>query len=195
MTPPARRAPSPAVYDRLLESAATLTSEQGWSEVTMAKLADDVGVSRQTVYNSVGGKQDLAEALVLRELARFLDVVDTELGRGDDIVEAIRRTAERVYELAAENPLLKSTLSASHGKDSDELLPLLTTRSEPLMAAAQTTVGRHLDRFALPLDAHQQRVAVETVVRVVLSNVMQPTAAPDQAAADLAWIAQRVLQH
>ena len=54
--------------DRLVTAAARFTAANGWAELTMAKLADLVGVSRQTVYNEIGGKPQLAEAMVLREL-------------------------------------------------------------------------------------------------------------------------------
>ena len=191
--PSLRRPPAPVVYDRLLDEAAELLIEAGWSGVTMARLADRVGVSRQTVYNTVGGKQDLAEALVMRELASFLALVDHELGRGDDLVEAIRHTAEQVFRAAADNPLLRYTLSATHGKDADELLPLLTTQSEPLLVAATEAVMAHVPRFEPDMTDDETRIAVGTVVRLVLSHVMQPTGTPEEAAADLAWIARRVL--
>ena len=41
----------------------------------MARLADAVGVSRQTVYNEAGSKPLLARAMILRELERFLGLV------------------------------------------------------------------------------------------------------------------------
>lgn len=191
--PSLRRPPAPLVYDRLLDEAALLLNESGWAGVTMARLAERVGVSRQTVYNSVGGKQDLAEALVMRELASFLAVVDDELGQGDDLVDAIRRTALQVFRAAEQNPLLRYTLSATHGKDADELLPLLTTQSQPLLTAAMEAVNRHVPRFELPLSQEETRVGVETVVRLVLSHVMQPLSSSEKAADDLAWIASQVL--
>ena len=60
--------------DRMLAAAARFTAEHGWGALTMGKLADLVGVSRQTVYNELGGKPQLAEAMVLRELELFLEL-------------------------------------------------------------------------------------------------------------------------
>ena len=62
--------------ERVVDAAVRLTGEVGWSQVTMARLAEVVGVSRQTVYNEVGTKQALAEAMVLAELDRFLERVN-----------------------------------------------------------------------------------------------------------------------
>ena len=64
--------PPLTMRERVLEAAVTLTTEVGWAQVTMARLADVVGVSRQTVYNEIGSKPRLAEAMILRELERFL---------------------------------------------------------------------------------------------------------------------------
>jgi AcrR family transcriptional regulator len=62
--------------ERVVAAASALTLEAGWAGLTMGKLADRVGVSRQTVYNEVGSKPQLAEEMVLAELAKFLAVVD-----------------------------------------------------------------------------------------------------------------------
>ncbi len=61
-------APPTTMHERVVDAAVRLTAETGWSQVTMAKLADEVGVSRQTVYNEIGTKSGLAEAMILREL-------------------------------------------------------------------------------------------------------------------------------
>jgi AcrR family transcriptional regulator len=76
-TPSARPGrPASALRERVVRAAVELTAEVGWSRVTMAVLADHVGVSRQTVYNEMGTKAGLAEAMILHELERFLAVVD-----------------------------------------------------------------------------------------------------------------------
>src|SRR3546814_6214954 len=62
--------------DRIIDGASTLTTEHGWAWVTMSKVAEHVGVSRQTVYNELGNQSALAEARILEELARFLDLVN-----------------------------------------------------------------------------------------------------------------------
>src|SRR5690348_16645989 len=101
-------APAP-IRERLLTAATRFTSEHGWASLTMAKLADLVGVSRQTVYNEVGGKQELAEAMVMRELEIFLGHVDEAfLAHPDDVVDAIEAAAYRVLDLARNDPLLNA---------------------------------------------------------------------------------------
>ncbi len=117
----------PTTRERVVDAAVRLTAQIGWSQVTMARLAQEVGVSRQTVYNEVGTKPGLAEAMILRELDRFLGVVNEAFdAHPDDLVGAIRASAQRVLEHATGNDLLHAVVSATHGADT-ELLPLLTT--------------------------------------------------------------------
>ncbi|MGI9156646.1 MAG: TetR family transcriptional regulator [Marmoricola sp.] len=189
-TPGARQRPLRA---RLIETAAELTGNEGWSAVTMARLADLVGVSRQTVYNEVGGKSALAEAMVLHELTRFLGRVDDAFDSGTDLVESVRVAARGVLEMARTNPLLRVIVSASQGAGT-ELLPLLTTHSEAVLEAATGVIRGHLTRFELGIDPQQLEVGIDMVVRLVLSHVMQPRSSPARTADDIAWIAGRVLR-
>ncbi|HET8560419.1 MAG TPA: TetR family transcriptional regulator [Marmoricola sp.] len=183
--------------DRLLAAAADFTTQHGWSQLTMGGLAGLVGVSRQTVYNELGSKPELAEAMVLRELEHFLRVVDSAFEdhpppRTGELAAAIGAAAERVLRLAEESPLLHAVLSSSQGAESD-LLPLLTTHSEPLLAAAGATIREHVERYDTGLDAHRLEVLIDMVVRLVLSHVMNPSDAPSETARAIAWIAGRVL--
>lgn len=187
------RAPA-GIRDRLINEAWQITCDTGWSDVTMAKLGGRVGVSRQTVYNELGSKPALGRALVLRELERFLAVVSAELDRHDDVVEAIRSASEQLLVMARENPLLRAVLSSAHG-GTNELLPLLTTQSEAVIQAATTVIADRIPaRFpGLGLTQQELEVALDTIVRLVLSQVMQPGKPPAETARDVAWIAGRVL--
>ena len=179
--------------ERIVAAAVETTLARGWSQVTMARLAEQVGVSRQTVYNEVGGKPALAEAMVLGELERFLSIVsDAFDAHPTDLVAAIEAATSGVLRLARGNDLLRAVVSATHGADT-ELLPLLTTHAESLLESAKLVVAERVRTYDVPLDAHLDP-AIDMVVRVVLSHVMQPSASPEQTASDLAWLASRVLR-
>ena len=160
----------------------------------MGRLAEVVGVSRQTIYNEVGSKPALAEAMILDELRRFLDVVESAFAaHPDDLVAAIREAVRSVLEHARGNALLHAVVSATHGTDT-ELLPLLTTHSGELLQTARTVVLKHVRQYAVDVDADRLDAAVDTVVRVVLSHVMQPSGDPEETADAIGWIADRVLR-
>jgi AcrR family transcriptional regulator len=158
----------------------------------MARLAERVGVSRQTVYNEIGTKPALAEAMILGDLARFLAVVDEAFATHDRLVPAIEAAATGVLEFAQDNKLLHAVVSATHGADT-ELLPLLTTHAESLMASAKLVITGHVEPFGLDLTPDELDAAIDMVVRVVLSHVMQPSASPGETGAGIAWIARRVI--
>jgi len=189
------------VRERLVAAAAQITTESGWASVTMGKVAARAGFSRQTVYNELGSKPALGQAMVMRELERFLAAVEEELDSHDDLVEAIRSAAERILRMARANPLLDAVLASAHGvtrgeRGSDnELLPFLTTDAAPLISAAAAVIAERLpERFPdTGLDEREAQVAIDSVVRLVLSHVMQPGDDPASTADSIAWIVARVL--
>ena len=191
-----------SMRERLVEAASQLTCDTGWAGVTMAKVAARAGVSRQTVYNELGTKPELGQAMVLRELERFLAVVTEELEAYDDLVAAIRAAAHRILLMADQNPLLHAVLTSAHGVTSGaggantELLPFLTTDAAPLIEAAKAVIIDMVPaRFPdLGLAGRQLDAAVDAIVRLVLSHVMQPAESPDRTADDLAWIVGQVLR-
>jgi AcrR family transcriptional regulator len=185
---------APTTRERIVEAAVVMTTESGWSAVTRGGLAERVGVSRQTVYNELGSKEGLAEAVILRELARFLAVVEDAFdAHPDALVDAIRAATYGVLELARDNRLLHAVVSATHGADT-ELLPLLTTHAESLLGVAKAVVTERVTPYDLGLDGPQLDVAIDVVVRVVLSHVMQPSGSPAETADGIAWLAGRALR-
>ena len=191
MTSPVAAKP---LRERMVAAAVDLTTAHGWSHVTMARLADVVGVSRQTVYNEIGTKNALAEAMILAELERFLGVVDRAFDQHpDDLPEAIRAAAEAVLELAQDNRLLHAVVSATHGADT-ELLPLLTTHGGTLLGTAKLVIEQRVASYDVALDPALLGAAIDMVVRTVLSHIMQPSASPAETAADIAWLAGRALR-
>ena len=179
----------------LLDNAADLLAGPGWGAVTMAELGSRVGVSRQTVYNEVGSKPELAQALVLRELERLLAAVVAELEGSDDIVDGLEAAALAALRLGRDNVLLKAIVASAHGGDVG-LLPLVTISAEPLLQRATTVVRAVVlqQHGGLGLSPARLGVAIDTVVRLVLSHVMQPAGTPEGTAVDIAWVARRVLE-
>jgi AcrR family transcriptional regulator len=161
--------------------------------VTMAHLADVVGVSRQTVYNEVGTKRDLAEAMVNEELVAFLAVVESAFHRHPtDPFAAVDDAISGVVVFAQGNPLLQAIVRATPGTQTD-LLPLLTTNSEHLMAAATAVLAGCLARYPDRIDVAAKAGELDAIIRLVLSHITQPGAAPDRTAQHLGTIARMLL--
>ena len=107
--------------------------------------------------------------------------------------DAIAKSVRDVLTYARANTLLHAVVSATHGADT-ELLPLLTTHSESLLSAAKVVVRDRVLDYDLPMSDERLDAAIDAVVRVVLSHVMQPSGSPEETAEDIAWIASRVLR-
>ncbi|GAB2488254.1 TetR/AcrR family transcriptional regulator [Promicromonospora xylanilytica] len=178
---------------RIIAAAVRLTCADGWSKVTMGRLATDAGVSRQTVYNAVGSRDDLAEAMVLTESAKFIfEIVEGFDNHPDDLLSAIHEAVENTLVLAQGNALLRAVVSATHGADT-ELLPLLTTHSEPLLGTLLVVVQDRVDQYEIDLEPERVTAVIDIVVRSALSHVMQPTATPRETADSITWLVARVL--
>ena len=184
---------STTTRQRILDSAVELVAETGWSSITMAGLADRAGVSRQTVYNEIGTKQELADAVVLDELGRFLAVVELGFGRHPrDLRAALRTAVEGVLSRAADSALLRAIVTATSGGDT-ELLPPLTTRASSLIEAASAVVDARISAYDVSADARTRATVVDLLVRTVLSHVMQPSGSPRSTATRLADVVSAAL--
>lgn len=177
----------------IITAAIELTAKEGWAAVTMNRLAEIVGVSRRTVYNELGSKTTLAEAMISHELDRFLAVVRDAFDRHpEDLVEAIYDAVRSVLEFANGNILLRAIASATHGADT-ELLPLLTTQAGSLLTEAKAMLASRVEPYRTPLSGEQVTALIDVVVRTVLSHIMQPSDTPARTADAIAWMAARLL--
>jgi len=178
---------------QIVAAAVELTRGSGWSSVTMARLAGIVGVSRQTVYNEIGSKPALAEAMVLDELARFLSVVERAFDQHPgDLLESIDGAVRGVLGLAQDSVLLRAIVSATQGADT-ELLPPFTTQSGSLLTAAKSVLAERLASFPVSLEPHRLTTVIDAIVRVVLSHIMAPSGTPDTAAEEITWLSSRLM--
>lgn len=191
------RAVSPPLRERLLDAAKRIIEQSGWASVTMGKLAAAVGVSRQTVHTEVGTKHSLAESLVLRELDEFLAFVRERLASETDLVEGVRSACRGILEQAETNLLLRTVLGSikSETDTDDELLKLLTIESGMIVDGAVQAVRDAVDSYYSdhPFSEDELTMAVEAIVRLVLSHVVRPSKPPAEAADDIARLVELAL--
>jgi AcrR family transcriptional regulator len=184
----------PTTGQRIIDAAVELITDSGWASITMSSLAVHAGVSRQTVYNEIGTKADLADAVVLDELGRFLAVVERGFDEHPrDLQAALRAAVLAVLERAGESALLRAIVTATTGADT-ELLPPLTTRSSSLIDTATVVVGARLDRYDVTGGAARRGAVVDVLVRAVLSHVMQPSGDPRRTATGIASVITTALR-
>jgi AcrR family transcriptional regulator len=158
---------------RLLDAADELLRDRGWASVTMADIARGAGVSRQTLYNEFGSRQEFAQAYVLREVDTFLGAVERAVAAHPDHPRRALAAAFDVFlTAAADDPLVRTIVS---GDGSDGLLALVTTHGGPVLESATERLAGFLaaawPRLALS-DAH---LLAESVVRLAISHAALPS--------------------
>lgn len=174
--------------EQLLSAATDLLAERGYARLRMADVAAAVGVSRQTVYNEFGTKAGLAQAVALRTMAEFADGIQHRLDSAGDVVAGIHDAVAFTVEHARENRLVAAAVGTETGQD---LLPLLTTRGEPVLRVATELVGTFL-RDRLPALAEPEAVA-ETVSRLVLSYLVLPAPPMETVATRVSAVASALI--
>jgi AcrR family transcriptional regulator len=181
--------------ERVLDVTAEMICAGGWPSVTMGQVAARVGVSRQSVYNEIGGKTELGEAVIARETDRVLAGVAERLqAHGADATTGIPEAAGYVLHTSADNPLIKAILLGAHGGDSS-LLPLLAIRPELVLGRAVAGVREQARTLygGLPLPGETIDQLSEVVVRLTLSHLMQPTGPIEQAVAQIRALVELAL--
>ena len=129
--------------ESVLDAVGGLLADDTWSGVTMGEVASAAGVSRQTVYNTFGGRDELAQAYLLRESERFLDAVDEAIrANAGDAREALRSAAGLFLSLASSHPMIRAVASG----DNDDLVALATTRGGLLLTTMTARLADRIER-------------------------------------------------
>ena len=178
-----------------LDAARQVVLDRGWSAVRMGAIAAAIGVSRASVHAEFGTKDDLGQALVMRETAVFFDEMRERLNRHPgDLPNAVQAAVAYILEATGGNPLLQTILTRAPVDGDTSLLPLLTTRGEPLMTQAVQMVEDWVSEQWPGLPDGDVRLMAESVARIGFSHIVTPTAATADIARDLALVACRCLR-
>ncbi|WP_150239192.1 TetR/AcrR family transcriptional regulator [Nocardiopsis quinghaiensis] len=170
------RAEGASARERLMDAAYAEVVSGGWAGRRMADIAAVAQVSRQTLYNVFGSKEGLLQAVVVREVNALLDRVVRLLEEGGDPPHAVSRATRLVLLSARDNPLLRAVVTGDHG-----LLPVLTTRSEPLLEVLGERITALLGRHDPGLADSAAEAAADVALRLTVSYSLQPID-PDEAA-------------
>lgn len=178
-----------------LDATREVVLEKGWAAVRMGAIATAIGISRQSLHAEFGTKDDLGNALVMRETAQFFNGLQDRLAaHPGNLARAVSEAAEYMVSVARGNPLLETILTRAPAGGDVSLLSLLTVRGAPLLDSGAAVFGDWVTAQWPKADPADVRVMVESVVRLVLSHVLTPTKTPAEVGADLALVACRCLR-
>ena len=173
--------------DTVLDAVGELLVDRNWPDVTLAQVAERAGVSRQTLYNSFGSRQELAEAYVRREADRFLVAVEVAVrSNAPDARGALTAAAEIFLTAAETHPVIRAV--ARGEASGDEILPLLTTRGRPLVSDVTGRLAALMLENWPELERTDAELVADCLVRMAISHAALPAAAPATTAQALARI-------
>jgi AcrR family transcriptional regulator len=104
MSEPGRRSrtPSAEVERELLAAAETVLVRDGPGGLTVRAVAAEAGIAPMGVYNRLGGKDGLVDALLIKGFDRLRAAI--EAGREPDMLARLRSCGRRYREFALTNP-------------------------------------------------------------------------------------------
>src|SRR5436305_15100248 len=103
---PESETPDDAMSERVLDAALSLMAASGARHLTMDDVAARAGVGRMTVYRRFGGRQQLLDALAVRECRRCLAQIAAALDPDKPIEERATELFVATLRVIREHPML-----------------------------------------------------------------------------------------
>lgn len=151
-----------------------------WSEITMADIATGAGVSRQTLYNEFGNRNEFGFAFVIHEAERFMDDVEKAvLEHTDDPRAAVLAALEHFLSTAGADPLIRILLSDD---GTGGMLPFVTTRGLPVVQWATARLVAVIEEGWPEAPEEDVKTLAESLVRLAISYVTTPGESAEEAA-------------
>jgi AcrR family transcriptional regulator len=192
MTTSYRGAVRQLLRDRLLDAGRDQLGERAWAQVTMAEIATAAGVSRQTLYNEFGSRDEFGQALVIREGSRFLEEVEDAIDEHPgDPRAALSAALERFLAITADDPLVALLLSDD---GTAGMLPLLTTQSRPVLEWASRRLAETIDARWPGLPAGDLQTLTDVLVRLAISHVTAPGESPARTAESITRLLEPAIE-
>ena len=177
---PYRAAARQLLRDTLLDAARRLLEDRPWAQITMSDVARAAGLSRQTLYKELGTRDEFAQQFVIREGARFLEVVEGAiLAHLDDPVAAVKAGLEVFLTVASEDPMMRLLLDDD---GTGGMLPLITTQSRPVLDWASQRVAQIMRSGWPGVGDEDASLLADSIVRLAISYVTMPRRSPRESA-------------
>ncbi|WP_182377987.1 TetR family transcriptional regulator [Nocardioides sp. WS12] len=158
----------------ILDAAWERASDASWVHVRIADIAEDVGVSRQTVYNEFGTKDQLSMALFEREIERHMVGIEDLVARADRLDAALRSILNWLLSEADHHRLLKRMVTDSRA-GGDVLVPVLTVRADRIIKPVRARLVEIVRGRWPDLRVDEATIASDLLVRFVLSQIVCPS--------------------
>lgn len=157
--------------EKLLESALSAFLDFGIKRTSMGEIARRAGISPATLYRRYESKNDLVEAVSVREAQRFVAEIDKRVQKVEGVEEQLVEIFVAVITEIAGNELLRRLLRT----EPDLILPRLTTDAGPIIAVGRTYLAEKLRELRSGADDNfDVELVAEIMARLALSLALTP---------------------
>jgi len=123
--------------ERIIENASALFFQKGVKSMTMSDIANELGISKRTLYEVFRDKEDLLENCISAHIAKADKAVQKLAENSDDVIDAIMRIYARsldemriinpsvMYDLKKYHSLLYKKVEKNQRDSASVFLPLL----------------------------------------------------------------------
>lgn len=182
-TTPFRQQVHALLRESILDAAWNRAMDDDWERVRIGDIAGDVGVSRQTIHNEFGTKQQLAEAMFDREMQSYVDGIIAVTREAETLEDAVRSSLVWLFDKARSHEMLVRMLVDAREGRSTALLPLLTTNAYRIVRPLRDTLSALYDERWPGELAFTQRM-MDFVLRLSLSHLVLASDFPEEEVVD-----------
>ncbi len=164
----------PETSERILAAATEQVEHFGLRRFTLDDVARRMGISRVTIYRYFPKRDSLVEAVLLREMHRFLRAIDAAVKPCGTLEEKLVEGVVFALSYLRGHRLLSRLLRT----EPELILPALTLRADRVLAAGREFIAgfalREAERGGLQLNEPEIEAVSELLARAVLSFVLTP---------------------
>ncbi|HVK98397.1 MAG TPA: helix-turn-helix domain-containing protein [Dongiaceae bacterium] len=161
-----------AARQRIMDAARDLYLEQGLKGTTMEDVARRAGMGRATLYRRFSEKDQLFQALILRDVQRDLVMIEHAIRNFTSALDGLLEAFVKACGLMHHNALLSHLLN----KEPEHVLPYLTSGFEVIMQFSRIYLSGQIIRAQqaghikqLPPD-----MTSEVIMRMMQSLILTP---------------------
>ena len=172
--PPEAGAAPDSTSERILAAASEQVEDFGLRRFTIDDVARRLRISRVTIYRHFPKRDRLVEAVLLRELHRFLRAVDAAVEPYEALEDRLVEGVVFALSYLRRHRLLQRLLRT----EPELILPALTVNASGVLAASREFIAGfargEAERGGLPLADDEIEGIAELLARAVLSFVLTP---------------------
>ena len=160
---------------RILDAALDEAAAVGLARMTVEDVVRRSGLGRMTVYRRFAKRDDVVDALVVRECRRFLAVVAEGLGEGDTPEDATAAAFVAAMGFARTHPLLRRVADTDPGA----VLATAAARDRQVLTLGRDFIAAQIAGSRPEADARAVRRTADLIARLFLTYVAVPPDDPD----------------